>query len=140
MSKHVLSVIAFIVATFATQAPSHFLINVGHYAEVTYMRKEPIFPLGILSMVIEGAILSYLYSRMPRSGSWIMDGLKFGWLAGGFLVSYIAFGEAGKYQVPSVGSWIGLEVVNAFAQFTLFGIVLGFIHSRYRTIAKPLTP
>src|SRR5712692_3681435 len=49
MLKHFLSVVAYIVATFAVQATSHFLINAGHYASVTYMRKDPIFALGILS-------------------------------------------------------------------------------------------
>src|SRR6266705_2298292 len=64
MIKHVSTVVAYLVATFATQALSHFVLNVEHYAAVTFMRAEPIFAFGVASMVIQGTILSYLYSRM----------------------------------------------------------------------------
>src|SRR5437879_4927033 len=64
MKKHVLAVTAYLIATFATQALSHFVVNVEHYAAVTFMRAEPIFALGVASMVIQGTIFSYLYSRM----------------------------------------------------------------------------
>jgi hypothetical protein len=128
MPRHILSVLAYVAATFATQATSHFLINPGHYAEVSFMRKDPIFPLGILSMVIEGAVLSLLFSALPRSGRWLADGLKFGWLAGAFAIGYAALAEAAKYHVPSVGSWILVESLAAFVQFTLAGMAIGFIH------------
>jgi len=127
MKKHILSVGAYIGATFLTQAASHFLINARHYAEVAYMRKDPIFPLGVLSMLIEGMVLSFLYSALPKSRNWLVDGLKFGWLSGAFLVSYIALAEAAKYQVPSIASWIAVESLNAFFQFSIYGLLLGFI-------------
>src|SRR6266404_5265791 len=94
VTKHFLSVVAYIAATFSVQATSHFLINAGHYAAVTYMRKDPIFALGILSMLIEGVVLSYLYSALPKSRNWAFDGLKFGWLMGAFAVGYIGLAEA----------------------------------------------
>ena len=135
MVKHSLSVVAYIVATFAVQATSHFLINSGHYAAVMYMRKDPIFALGILSMLIEGIVLSILYSMLPKSANWLTDGLKFGWLVGAFAVGYIGLAEAAKYQVPSVGSWVLVESLNAFAQFTIYGVLVGFIQ---RPDATPL--
>ena len=127
MVKHFLSVVAYIAATFAVQATSHFLINSGHYAQVTYMRTDPIFALGILSMLIEGIVLSYLYSMLPKSPHWLADGLRFGWLVGAFAAGYIGLAEAAKYQVPSVGSWILIESLNAFAQFTIYGALVGYI-------------
>jgi hypothetical protein len=130
MAKHFLSVAAYIAATFAVQATSHFLVNSGHYAQVTYMRRDPIFALGILSMLLEGAVLSYLYSELPKSRHWLADGLKFGWLIGAFAVGYIGLAEAAKYQVPSVGSWVLVESLNAFAQFTIYGVLVGYIQRR----------
>jgi hypothetical protein len=127
MAKHFLSVVAYVVATFAVQATSHFLINTSHYAGVTYMRKDPIFALGILSMLIEGSVLAYLYSALPKTPNWLADGLKFGWLIGAFAVGYIGLAEAAKYQVPSIGSWVLVESLTAFAQFTIYGVLVGFI-------------
>ena len=128
MAKHILSVLAYVVATFATQAISHFLIAARHYAEVSYMRKDPIFPLGLLSMVIEGAVLSILFAALPKSSNWLADGLKFGWLAGAFAIGYAGLAEAAKYQVPSVGSWILVESLAAFVQFSIAGLLIAFIH------------
>ena len=128
MQKHVLSVLAYVVSTFATQAISHFMINKQHYAMVGHMKPRPIFALGILSMLVQGACLSSLYSVTANAGAGIMAGVVFTWQAGAILVSYIALAEAAKYTVPSVPSWIVVESVAGFVQFTLFGVLLGIIH------------
>ncbi|HEV8362635.1 MAG TPA: hypothetical protein VGQ52_03895, partial [Gemmatimonadaceae bacterium] len=52
------------------------------------------------------------------------------WALGGFLASYIVLGEAGKYAVPSLSSWIVVELSVAAVQYTLFGLLLGQLHRR----------
>jgi len=128
MSRHLLSVLAFILATFVTQAASHFGVNAEHYRAVAHLRAEPIFPLGMLAMLIQGSVLSYLYVRTRFARHSVRDAVLFAWLAGGFLVSYIALAEAAKYRVPQIGSWIAVEAIAGFAQFTIYGILLGLIH------------
>lgn len=128
MKKHVLAVLAYVVATFATQAVSHFGVNAAHYAAVTYLRAQPIFALGVLSMLIQGSIITYAYARVPEAGRSIGHAMLFAWLVGGILVSYEAFAEAAKYSVPSVASWIAVELAAGFVQFTLYGALLGWVH------------
>ncbi len=128
MRKHLLAVLAYVVATFATQAVSHFGVNAAHYAAVTYLRAQPIFALGVLSMLIQGSIMSYLYTHLPESGRSTGHAVLFGWLVGGILVSYEALAEAAKYSVPSVASWIAVEVAVGFVQFTLYGALMGWVH------------
>ena len=60
MKKIIIGTILFIVVSFASQAISHFVINVEHYASVPFMREEPIFALGFLTMILQGIVLSYL--------------------------------------------------------------------------------
>jgi len=43
-------------------------------------------------------------------------------------VSYEALAEAAKYGVPSVASWIAVEVAAGFVQFTFYGVLLGLVH------------
>ena len=135
MIKHVSTVVAYLVATFATQALSHFVLNVEHYAAVTFMRAEPIFAFGVASMVIQGTILSYLYSRMAAPRRSIGHAVGFSWLVGGVLVSYIALAEPAKYVVPDVASWIAVELLAGFVQFTAFGVLLGFVYREEATLA-----
>jgi hypothetical protein len=132
LRTHLLTVLAYVIATFAVQATSHFGVNAGHYAAVTFERPEPIFPLGIASMVIQGLALSWLFAVRPPARRTVGDAVRFAWLAGTILVSYIALGEAGKYTVPSVPSWLAVEIGAGFAQFTAFGLLLGAIHRERR--------
>lgn len=132
MIKHALVVVAYIFSTFVTQATSHFVVNAEHYASIAYMRAEPIMPLGVLAMLVQGLALSYLHSRSEFAGRSMMSSLIFSWLAGAILVSYIAFAEAAKYAVPAVGSWLATEVIWGFIQFTIFGLLLGLIYARQR--------
>ena len=57
-----------------------------------------------------------------------MGAVKFAWLAGAFLVSYIALGEADKYSVPAVVPWIAVETIAGIVQFTFYGVLLGFVY------------
>ena len=123
MRRHILSVLGFMVASFFTQATSHFVIFTRHYAAVPIMRADTIFPLGITVMIIQGAILSYAFVNSRFVGSSLMDAMLFAWLFGAFLVSYIALGEAAKYNVPSIPSWIAVEIGVGFVQFTPCGTV-----------------
>ncbi|MGQ0534032.1 MAG: hypothetical protein ACT4OF_15275 [Caulobacteraceae bacterium] len=130
MLRHAVSVVAYIVATVATQAVSHFWINAAHYAAVPYIKPEPIFALGIASMVIQGAVLSYVYANSRFGENGLKGALLLAWLLGDFLVSYIGLAEAAKYAVPSVASWIAVEVLTGAAQFTLAGLLLWLAHNR----------
>ena len=128
MKRYFLALHAYILATFLTQAVSHFVVNTEHYANVTYLRKEPIFAFGVLAMIIQGSILAFLYSQIAITARSIMGAVKFAWLAGAFLVSYIALGEAGKYSVPAVSAWIAVETLAGIVQFTFYGVLLGFVY------------
>src|SRR2546425_12399129 len=119
MRKHVLAVLVYVVATFATQAVSHFGVNAAHYAAVTYLRPQPVFALGILSMLIQGSIMAYLYAHVPGAGRSIGHAVFFAWLVGGILVSYEALAEAGEEYVSGVGSWIAVELGAGRLQFTV---------------------
>jgi len=100
MGKHILAVIGYIAATFATQATSHFLLFAQHYSAVPYIKSDPIFALGFLSMIIQGGVLSVVFARSRFSGKSFFRGVVFAWLFGAFLVSYIGLAEAAKYAVP----------------------------------------
>lgn len=130
MSRHLWSVLAYVLATFLTQAGSHFGVNAEHYRAVTYLRGEPIFPLGVLAMLLQGIALSYLYSLVPVRRGPLLHAIGFAWLSGVILVSYIALAEAAKYRVPAIGPWIAVEASSGFVQFTVYGLLLGLIQRR----------
>jgi hypothetical protein len=120
-------IVAYVVSTFAVQATSHFAINRGHYAAVPFLRTEPVFALGLLAMIIQGALLTYFYSRHAGTAGGWKRGWAFGVTAGAFFVSYSVLAEPAKYTVPSIPSWMLVEGVAGFVQFSLFGVALGWL-------------
>ncbi len=126
----VLTVLAYVVSTFAVQGASHFAINTAHYAAIPIMRTDPVIPMGIASMVIQGLIFAMLFPTFARGAATVWKGVTFSWTLGAFLASYIVLGEAGKYAIPSIPSWIAVEGSVAFVQYTLLGVLLGLIHRR----------
>lgn len=139
MRGHVLSILGYFVATFVTQAVSHFVIFAPHYAAIAYLKPEPVFALGLAAMVVQGAILSYLFVRSRFAGGSLIDAVRFAWLLGAFLVSYMALAEVAKYKVPSVATWIAVEVGVGLVQFTLAGLVLGLAHRTADRRGSPLS-
>lgn len=128
LTKILLGTFGYVVITFLTQGTSHFAINRAHYAAVASLRPEPIFALGVASMLIQGAILSYLYPIFCRGASSWNKGAAYGILIGAFFVSYPALAEPGKYLVPSIPSWIAVEGMVGLIQFGLFGLLIAAIH------------
>lgn len=130
--KHILSILGYIVATFAAQATSHFVVFSEHYAVVAHIKAEPIFVLGLLSMIIQGSVVSFVFANSRFAERTLVDAIKFAWLFGAFLVSYIALAEAAKYSVPNVSSWIAVEIAVGAVQFTLVGVALWLAHGKRR--------
>lgn len=130
--KHFLSLLAFVIITFATQATSHMLINADYYEALGFFRAEPIFLLGFVAMLIQGAIMTCCLHFLTPEGATIRLGLIVSLGFGLFLTSYISFASPAKYAVPSIWEWIAVELSVSTIQFIAFGIALGFIHSRFK--------
>ena len=131
MTKHLISVLAFMGVTFGVQGVSHFLLNKDHFAEIGFLRESPIMPLGFAVMVIEGLILSLALTRLAPTAPSLRDAMMVSLAFGLFLGSYIALTEPAKYAVPSILDWIKVETTASTIQFGVFGVLLGLIHRKF---------
>jgi hypothetical protein len=125
-----LTIVAYIVSTFATQGTSHFAVNADFYATLPFMRQEPIVAMGLIAMIIQGSLIGALFPYFNRHPNTVRNAVVFSWAFGAFLASYILLGEGGKYAIPSLPAWFAAEGITAFAQFTIFGLLLGLVHRR----------
>lgn len=115
---------AFVVASFVVQAVSHFAVAADHFASVPFMRAEPIMAMGVGTMLVQGLLLTWVFSRLGRAETLTRDALSFALAMGAFLGMYIAVVEPAKYAVPSIGNWMAVEGLAAAVQFGLFGLGL----------------
>lgn len=129
--KYWLAVLAYVFCTFLIAAPWHLVIFKPVYDELAiFTRSEPIIPLGLLSMVMQGLVLSYLYPKFATAGHPVKSGLTFGVLMGILLASSAVFAEAGKQNVTSLSTWLALESVYYLFQFAVVGAIMGAIYGR----------
>jgi hypothetical protein len=68
--KFWLAVLAYIVPTFPIGYFWHLVVFKSTYDALQVYRPEILIPFGILSMVVQGCIWAYLYSRLFAGERW----------------------------------------------------------------------
>lgn len=131
MKKYGLAVLAYVVCTFLIAAPWHLVLFKPVYDELAiFTRQEPLIPLGLISMLMQGLVLSYLYPLFSQGRHSVKTGASFGLLMGVLLASSAVFAEAGKQNVTSLSTWLVLESVYYLFQFAMVGAVIGVIYAK----------
>ncbi len=121
----------YIVLTFAIAAGWHLAAFKDVYDALgIFTRKEPIIPLGVASMIIQGALVAYLFPRLVDRRGPIISGMKIGLVLGVFMGSNAVLAEGAKQEVASLATWILLEGTYYVVQFAIVGALLGWIFSR----------
>lgn len=122
--------LAFLAITFALGFVWHLVVFKDLYRRLAIYSRidDPIVPLGFLSMVIQGAVLAYLYPFVARGDSPLVAGLQFGMLTGVFIASSAVIAEAAKQRVTSLGTWFAVEGLYYAIQFGLSGMAIGLIY------------
>lgn len=129
MKKFIFAFLAYLVLVFIVATAWH----IGFFKEVylrANLRAEPIFALGILSMLVQATIVAYLYPRFAGAGSPAKEGLKFGLIMGVLLGSYGVLAEAGKYDVGPLSTFLLYEGLFFLIQYAIVGVVIGLIYGK----------
>jgi hypothetical protein len=129
--------LAYVVVTFAMGFIWHLVLFKQLYAKLAIYSRldDPIIPLGLGAMLIQGAVLAYLYPLLARSGSVLVEGLRFGLVMGLFIASSAVLAEAAKQRVTSLPTWLIVESIYYAIQFSLCGVAIAFVHSKLQNAA-----
>lgn len=121
---------AYLLVTFAMGYVWHLVLFKDLYAKLAIFSRldDPIVPLGFASMLIQGAVLAYLYPFIARAGNPVIEGLRFGLIMGLFIASSAVLAEAAKQRVTSLPLWLMVESVYYTIQFSLCGLAIAFVH------------
>lgn len=128
--KIAFAALGYTVVTFVLGITWHLVLFKDVYeAFGVYTRKEPIIPMGLASMVIQGVVLAVLYSRQVRqvTDPRFSSAIAFNLLAGLFFVSGTVLALAAKAEIARLGAWFGYNLAFSLIQFLLSGVVFGFV-------------
>jgi hypothetical protein len=122
---------AYVAITFALGFVWHLLVfkNLYHRLAIYTRLDDPIIPLGLLSMLIQGAVLAYLFPKIVDIQGSAFEGIAFSLLIGLFLASSAVIAEAAKQRVTSLRIWFVVESLYYFIQFLLTGLAMSYIYA-----------
>ena len=137
--RRIAATVSYVVLSMAIAYPWHlvwFREAYEHMGAVT--RAEPIILLGMLSMIIQGAVIAYLYPFYYRGGNPIVEGIKFSMLVGLVVYSVMGPATAAKMNINPVGTFLAYHTVFQLLQFLITGIALGAIFGQNSRVAPAI--
>ena len=128
---------AYTAITFPLAVVWHLVLFKESYDAFGYFDGEPSFLLGLLTILIQGAILSWLYPRVRFGGSGPRRGLKFALAIGTFFWTSHVLAFVAKQAVQDASQFVAMETVYLALQFGIFGVLISLIYRRDQRIADP---
>ncbi|MYA95852.1 MAG: hypothetical protein F4X91_05530 [Nitrospinae bacterium] len=125
---------AYTICTFSLAVVWHVLLFRERYESFGYFEGEPSFLLGLLSIVLQGLLLSALFPMLKAEGSSFQRGFKFALITGAFFWTSHVLAFVAKQQVPGASAFIWMETLYLALQFGVFGLCIGFIHREEKLI------
>ncbi len=123
-------VVAYFIATSVVAIPWHMGVFAEVYTQLKVFRQDVILPLGLFSMLMQGAIFSWTYPRLFDTGrtTWCRSGLRFSLWAGLLAWSCLVLPIAAKYHMASVGGFVMVESAFVAVWFLVAGPMMAFAH------------
>lgn len=127
-----LGFLAYLLPTFPLGYFWHLSIFAASYERLELFRPEVIIPLGLSTMIIQGAIFSWAYPKLfpPHRVSWTSGAPRFGAVFGLLAWSFAVLPVAAKYRMTSVSDFMMLETAFTALQFTIVAPLMALAHRR----------
>lgn len=131
LKKMLFATLSYVVLSMVIAYPWHMVWFHDLYVQMgAVTRPEPVIPLGMLAMFIQGAVIAYLYPFWYRGGNPALQGIRFTMIAGLLIYTVMGFATAAKMNINPIATFLAYHTVFQFIQFLVTGAVLGLIYGR----------
>jgi len=120
--------LAYTLTTFPIAVIWHVVLFKDKYQLFGYFEGEPNFILGLLTIIIQGVVLSFLYPYVTFSGKRIIRGLKFSLVVGIFFWSSHVLALLAKQTMESPLVFLVMESFYLLLQFGIYGVLISIIY------------
>ncbi|MDD9948069.1 MAG: hypothetical protein OXU48_00890 [candidate division Zixibacteria bacterium] len=128
VKKLILGTAAYTICTFSLAVVWHIFLFSERYESFGYFEGEPDFLLGLLTIVLQGVLLSTLFPMLKAEGTSFRRGIRFAFITGAFFWTSHVLAFVAKQKVPGVSAFIWMETAYLLLQFGLFGLIIGVIY------------
>ena len=131
MNKSIIyGTLAYAFITFPLAVIWHVVLFKPEYESFGYFEGEPNFALGFLTIIIQGAVLSFLYPLVKLSSNGIVRGLKYSAIVGLFFWTSHVLALLAKQAVSTPLTFLFMESFYLLMQFGIFGLCVGLIFKK----------
>jgi hypothetical protein len=125
-----LGVAAYLLPSFPIAYAWHLVVFAPVYHELAIYRDDPIIPFGLVSMVIQGVVFSWVYPRVfpDRRGAVFGPGLLYGLALAALSWSFTTLAVVAKHVMTSVPDYVLLETGFTLVQFLIVGPLIALAH------------
>jgi hypothetical protein len=126
MRRGVLAVLAYLVPTFFTGFVWHLVLFHSLYQRLEIYRPDPLIPLGIGSMLVQGVLFAWAYPRLfsTAPNAWSRSALLAGLGFGALSWSFTTLAVAAKHPMTSLPGYLAVETGYTLLQFSLVAPLL----------------
>ncbi|HBR68048.1 MAG TPA: DUF1761 domain-containing protein [Rhodospirillaceae bacterium] len=129
--KIIFATLSYIILTMAIAYPWHMIWFHSLYETMgAVTRPEPIIPLGMLSMLIQGIVIAYLYPFWYKGGNPAVQGVKFMLIVGLLIYSVMGFATVAKMNITPISTFLMYHTAFQLIQFVVTGAALGLIFGK----------
>ena len=127
-----LGILGYVVPTFPLGYVWHLVLFKDYYEALAIYRADIVIPFGIASMLIQGAVWSYMYSRLFSGERLLAGAVKFAALAFPLAWSFLVLVIAAKHHMASVAGFVGIETAFTTLQYVVVSpmIALAYFYRR----------
>jgi len=128
MNKVLLSFLVYPVIVFPLAITWHMVLFRDFYTRIGFFGDRPSFVLGFLAMLVQSAVLAWLFPRIALPGRPLARSLSYALTMGVFFWSSHVVAAMAKSASLNSAAFLGLESAYLALQFGLFGLALGVIY------------
>ncbi len=128
--KIIFGTFAYTVITFTIAIVWHIMLFEDEYKSFGYFKGEPNIIVGLLTIFIQGVILTYLYNFVSFSGTSFVKSMKYTLTIGLFFWTSHVLAFVAKQNIENEISFIIMESFYLFLQFGIYGICVGMIYKK----------
>ena len=125
-----LGTLAYTLVTFPLAVIWHVVLFEDKYHSFGYFEGEPSFILGLLTIIIQGFVLSFLYPYVKFRGQGFNRGLKYSLLIGVYFWTSHVLAFVAKQVVDSSVLFVVMESFYLLIQFGVYGLLIGKIYRK----------
>lgn len=127
LKKQALAAVGYTLIVFPLALVWHIVFFEDAYVAFGYFDGEPNIPLGLVTIVLQGVLLSIMYPMFAANKPSFSKAAWFCVLVGAFFWTSHVLALVAKQNVPDALSFVMMESLYLGFQFGAFALVLGLV-------------